>query len=139
MIEVTNVVKRYGATSVWNCSTFTIAERSNLSFRMSMRPSVSREGLLTLQSSVAYKPLARDTSAEIEQLQIARWREMSGAQKVAIVSGLSRASQELALAGIRHRYPHAGPREQFLRLAILNLGLDLARRAYPEIDDLIER
>jgi len=88
---------------------------------------------------VAYKPLARDTSAEVERLQIARWQNMSAAEKAAIVSGLSRAAHQLALAGIKHRHPHAGTREQFLRLAILNLGFDLARRAYPEIDDIIER
>jgi hypothetical protein len=88
---------------------------------------------------VVSKPLARDTSSEVERLQIARWREMSGAEKASIVSGLSRATHELALAGIRHRYPQADAREQFLRLAILNLGFDLARRAYPEIDRLIER
>jgi hypothetical protein len=62
---------------------------------------------------------------------------MSAAEKVAIVSGLTRAVHELALAGIRLRYPEAGPREHFLRLAILNLGPDLARRAYPEIDSLL--
>jgi hypothetical protein len=64
---------------------------------------------------------------------------MSATEKASLVSGLSRATHELALAGIRYRYPHAEPREQFLRLPILNLGLDLARRAYPEIDYLIER
>lgn len=64
---------------------------------------------------------------------------MSAAEKVAIVSGLSRATQELALAGIRQRYPRADSGEQFLRLAVLNLGFDLARRAYPEIDRLTER
>ncbi len=88
---------------------------------------------------MVYEPLARDTSRDVERLQIARWREMSGAEKASIVSGLSRATHELALAGIRHRYPHADPREQFLRLAILNLGFDLARRAYPDIDHLTER
>jgi hypothetical protein len=40
---------------------------------------------------------------------------------------------------VRSRYPDASPREQFLRLAIVTLGFDLARRAYPEIDTLDRR
>ena len=79
------------------------------------------------------KPLSFDTSLEIERLQIEHWRNMSAAEKAAIVSGLTQAAYDLSLAGVRHRYPHASPREQFLRLAIVTLGADLARKAYPEI------
>jgi hypothetical protein len=42
----------------------------------------------------------------------------------------------MARAGIRHRYPDAGPREQFLRLAVLLLGDGLARQAYPDLATL---
>jgi len=35
---------------------------------------------------------------------------------------------DLPRAGIRHRYPNASPREQFLRLAILTLGLGEAEK-----------
>ena len=34
---------------------------------------------------------------------------------------------------LRHRYPDASPREQYLRVAIVTLGLEMAARAYPEI------
>lgn len=78
-------------------------------------------------------PLSLDTPPEIERLQIERWRQMSPAQKAAIVSGLTQAVYDLALAGIRMRHPDASAREQFLRLALITLGSDLARRAYPEI------
>jgi hypothetical protein len=78
-------------------------------------------------------PLSLDTSREIERLQIERWRAMSPAEKAAIVSGLTQAVYDLALAGIRFRHPRASPSEQFLRLAVITLGPDLARRAYPEI------
>jgi len=61
---------------------------------------------------------------------------MSPAQKAAVVSGLTQAVFELAHAGVRHRHPTASPHEQFLRLAIVTLGLDLARKAYPDIDSL---
>ena len=49
------------------------------------------------------------------------------------------AADALALAGIRLRYPGASEREQFLRLACLKLGRDLAKQAYPEIEQLDER
>ena len=57
---------------------------------------------------------------------------MSAAQKAALVSGLTRAACEMTWAGVRHRHPDASPREQFLRVAIIVLGSDLAVRAYPD-------
>jgi hypothetical protein len=87
-------------------------------------------------AGIVWSPLAADTSPEIERLQIERWRMMSAADKAAVVSGLTAASYELALAGVRRRHPHASPREHFLRLAIVSLGCDVARRVYPEIDEL---
>lgn len=58
---------------------------------------------------------------------------MSAAQKLALVSTMSQTVRELALAGIRQRYPLAMPPEQLLRLAIVTLGPELALAAYPEI------
>jgi hypothetical protein len=77
--------------------------------------------------------LAADTPDDIERRQIEQWRIMSPAQKAAIVSGLTRAAYALAFAGIRQRYPNASDREQFLRVALITLGSELARKAYPEI------
>ena len=82
------------------------------------------------------QPLAIDTSPAVEALQIERWRQMTPAEKAEIITGLTRAVFEVAAAGVRHRYPEASPREQFLRLAIVTLGPDLALRAYPEIAQL---
>lgn len=81
-------------------------------------------------------PLAADTSLDIEARQLQAWREMTPARKAELISAMSIASREVALAGIRARHPGASEREQFLRLAILTLGEDLARRAYPEIAQL---
>lgn len=81
-------------------------------------------------------PSSGDTSFEIERRQIEQWRQMSAAQKGAIVSGLTQAVYDLARAGVRQRYPAASPYEQFLRLAVVTLGPDLARKAYPEIATL---
>jgi hypothetical protein len=61
---------------------------------------------------------------------------MTPAEKAAIVSTLTRAVYDLALTGVRLRHPLASPHEQFLRLAVITLGPDLARKAYPEVDEL---
>jgi len=82
------------------------------------------------------EPLSHDTTAEIERRQIESWRLMTPAQKLGVSVGMSDAVRRLALAGVRQRYPDASPREEFLRLAIVILGSDLARRAYPEIGAL---
>lgn len=81
-------------------------------------------------------PLAADTAPDVERRQIDGWQRMSPAEKAAIVSGLTQAAYELALAGVRSRYPDASPREHFLRLALVTLGPELARKAYPDIDTL---
>jgi len=84
-------------------------------------------------------PLNLDTSREIERIQVEGWRRMSAERKAALVSGLTRAAVTMTLAGIRYRHPHATPREQQLRLALITLGAELARKAFPEIDTLDEK
>jgi hypothetical protein len=88
---------------------------------------------------VTRKPLALDTPADVERLQVERWRDMSMPDKADLISGLTQAAHDLALAGVRQRYPDATPREHFLRLAVLLLGPDLARKAYPDAAGLVDR
>ncbi|MBI3447414.1 MAG: hypothetical protein HY049_00630 [Acidobacteria bacterium] len=76
--------------------------------------------------------LALDTSAEAERIQLELWRQMSPAEKLHLVSEISRAADTMCLAGIRMRHPEASDREIFLRFAIIRLGAELAGRAYPE-------
>jgi hypothetical protein len=64
---------------------------------------------------------------------------MSPEQRLATAMRMSQTVRDLALAGVRARFPNAGPREQFLRLAIVTLGLELAQAAYPEIAKLDPR
>ncbi len=84
------------------------------------------------------QPLALDTAVEVERQQIEQWREMSSADKAALISGLTNATFVLARAGLRHRYPDASARELFLRLAVVTLGRDLAERAFPDARSLPE-
>ena len=81
--------------------------------------------------------LSSDSSLEIEAIQIALWNKMSPLDKARRVSELTRAVQELSLAGIRQRHTEASERECMLRLAALKLGPALAHRAYPEFTVLL--
>jgi hypothetical protein len=85
---------------------------------------------------VVAQRLSLDTSPEVEARQVEAWRRMSPAEKLRLVVSMSETVRQLALAGIRERHPGASPREEFLRLALLMLGSELARRVYPEIHDL---
>lgn len=76
--------------------------------------------------------LSLDTPPDIERRQVEAWRQMSPAQKAALVTGLTRAAWEMTAAGVRHRHPGATPREHFLRMAVIVLGPELARLAYPD-------
>jgi hypothetical protein len=78
------------------------------------------------------RPLADDTPLEIEQMQIAMWQRMTPAAKIGIVSAMCRRLHTLAAEGVRRRHPLADAREQFLRLAIVKLGYDLAVEAFPD-------
>lgn len=82
--------------------------------------------------------LAEDTSVEIERRQVAAWRRMTPAEKLELVGHLRQTAWDLALIGMRRRYPAAAERECFLRLAALTWG-DLARAAYPELRALEAR
>jgi hypothetical protein len=77
--------------------------------------------------------LSADTAREAEDLQIARWREMSATEKAQLAASWSGGLDRVALAGIRLRHPNASDRECVLRLAALKLGRDLPRRVYPEL------
>jgi hypothetical protein len=86
---------------------------------------------------VVQTPLSLDTPPDIERRQIDSWRQMSPAQKAALVTGLTRAAWEMTAAGVRQRHPTATPREQFLRVAVIVLGPELAGLAYPDAAGLI--
>ncbi|HEY6510028.1 MAG TPA: hypothetical protein VIY56_18525 [Vicinamibacterales bacterium] len=76
--------------------------------------------------------LAADTTADVEQRQVDSWRRLSTVERLRLVSDTTRAVVNLSLAGIRRRHPQASERECFLRLAAILLGVDTARRIYPE-------
>ncbi len=82
------------------------------------------------------EPFSADTTPEAQARQFEIWGRMSPREKLQLVEDMRETVLELARAGIRQRHPGISERECFLRLAVLTLGHDLARRAYPEITAL---
>jgi len=78
-----------------------------------------------------------DTSELVAQMQVDLWRRMSPIEKLRLVSGLTKASREMCLAGIRLRSPGASEREIRLRLALITVGPELTAKAYPDAVPLL--
>ena len=74
--------------------------------------------------------LFTDTHPDVEALQIRLWREASPAQKLQMAGELYAAARELALTGLRKRFPNASEKELRRRLADLVLGEELALKVY---------
>jgi len=73
---------------------------------------------------------AADTSPEAEEILIEIWRKASPARKIAMVLSANRTARELALTGLRERYPNDSQARLQRRLADLWLGSELAAKAY---------
>jgi hypothetical protein len=71
-----------------------------------------------------------DTRPEMEALQIKLLREAPAWRKMEMLVSLNAAARELALAGLRRRYPLAGEAELRRRLADILLGEELALKVY---------
>jgi hypothetical protein len=76
-----------------------------------------------------------DTPPETERVLFALLREMPPWRKVELIMQLNQTVRELALTGLRERYPTASPAELHRRLADIVLGTELAERAYGPLND----
>lgn len=74
-----------------------------------------------------------DTSPEAWKVFIDLQRKLSPAEKLRQAFEWSEVIRRFAEAGLRQRYPKADDREIFLRIARINLGPDLFRKAYGEV------
>ncbi len=73
---------------------------------------------------------AEDTTPEAQAELVRRMRELSVEEKAEQVVALVQAAREMAMVGLRSRYPEASAEELRLRLAALVLGADTARKVY---------
>lgn len=80
-----------------------------------------------------WRQMNRDTTPEAEAVLVRLWRETPGWRKWEMMEELNRAARELALAGLRRRYPDASPEELRRRLADLLLGPELAAQVFGSV------
>jgi hypothetical protein len=71
-----------------------------------------------------------DTHPTIDARIVEGFRSMSPARKLEIVTALTQALQELAVADVRRRHPRADAREMALRAASRWVGPELMLRAF---------
>lgn len=81
-------------------------------------------------ASSGYQTQSRDTKPKIERMLMDAYRKMTPAEKMARVAQLSQACTDLALAGIRDRYPNADENEVRLRLGALRIDRALMIKAF---------
>jgi hypothetical protein len=83
---------------------------------------------------VTYSTLSPDTDPEAEAVQLEIYRRMPAWRKIQLVFEAIDMSRALAVAGLRSRYPQAGPEEIRRRLMDLLLGEELAARVYGPLE-----
>ena len=76
-----------------------------------------------------------DTHPKMEALQIKLLRETPPWRKMEMLAELNKAARELALAGLRQRYPEADETTLLRYLGNILLGSDIAGRVYAKLED----
>jgi hypothetical protein len=76
-----------------------------------------------------------DTTPEAEVILFKLWREAPAWRKLEMMEGLNRLARQLALMGLRQRFPEASDEELRWRLAVITLGEELATRVYGPVPD----
>lgn len=71
----------------------------------------------------------------MEALQVQLLRGVPPWRKMEMLAGLNAYARELALSGLRQRYPQAEAAEIRRRLADLLLGPELARKVFGELEN----
>src|SRR5690606_14951036 len=82
-----------------------------------------------------WREMNRDTSPEAEAILFQLWREAPAWRKLQLMVCLNRSARQLALLGLRRRFPEASEAELQRRLASLLLGEELAARVYGPLPD----
>jgi hypothetical protein len=78
----------------------------------------------------SWREMNWDTTPEAEAVLFKLWRETPGWRKLEMMEGLNRAARQLALIGLRQRFPDISPEDLQRHLAAMALGEELATRVY---------
>ena len=104
-----------------------VEEQSNLSQKSNTHPVKHR--------LPTWREMNLDTTPEAEVVLFGLWREIPAWRKLELMEDLNRMARQLALVGLRERFPKASEEELRRRLASILLGEELATRVYGPIAD----
>jgi len=76
------------------------------------------------------RPQSSDTTPEADAMQFELLRRMTPEQKATLLTNLTLAVQELAMAGMRARHPDDSDDQLRLRLAVQRLGPETVLRVW---------
>jgi len=76
------------------------------------------------------KAQSSDTSLHADDVQFEILRRMTPLERAALMTALTLAVQDLAMAGVRTRHPSASDDELRLRLAVQRLGAETVRKVW---------
>ena len=76
--------------------------------------------------------LYRDTSSEIESMQVELWRRLGSEGRLDLALQMSDDVRELSRCGIRSRHPEYDERQVENALRLILLGEELFRAAWPD-------
>lgn len=84
-----------------------------------------------------WREMNMDTSPETEAVLFKLLRETPAWRKYELMEDLNRTARQLALIGLRRRFPNAAPAELKRRLASMLLGEELATQVYGELESFL--
>ena len=101
------------------------------------QPALQQEtnGLPIKRRLPTWREMNMDTSPEAEAVLFKLWREAPAWRKWELMEDLNRAARQLALIGLRERFPDATQEELRRRLANILLGEELAARVFGPVPD----
>lgn len=83
----------------------------------------------------SWREMNWDTTPETETILFKLWRETPGWRKIEMMEGMNQTGRQLALMGLRKRFPDANTEELKRRLAGILLGEELATIVYGSVSN----
>ena len=83
----------------------------------------------------SWREMNWDTTPETETILFKLWCETPGWRKIEMMEGMNQTGRQLALMGLRKRFPDANTEELKRRLASILLGEELATIVYGSVSN----
>ena len=87
-------------------------------------------GVISKKQLPSWREMNLDTTPEADLVLFKLWRETPAWRKLQIMEGLNRTARQMALMGLKKRFPNASPEELKRHLAAIAIGEELANTVY---------